>query len=65
MATRGWEVSRCFLNNCSRKHIVFAIFLHMKEDTNMNQSNLEDFDLTNVEEARKAFIASEVFNRKY
>ena len=65
MATRGWEVSRCFLNNRSRKHIVFTIFLHMKEDINMNQSNLEDFDLTNVEEARKAFIASEVFNRKY
>ena len=64
MATRGWEVSRCFLNNRSRKHIVFAIFLHMNEDTNiMNQSNLEY--LTNVEEARKAFIASEVFNRKY
>ena len=30
-----------------------------------NNHNPQDVDLTDVEEARKAFIASEIFNRKY
>lgn len=32
---------------------------HLPEDTPLTP------DLTNVEEARKAFIANEIFNRKY
>ena len=30
-----------------------------------NPTHEQEVDLTNVEEARKAFIASEMFNRKY
>ena len=30
-----------------------------------NTTHEQEVDLINVEEARKAFIASEIFNRKY
>lgn len=65
MATRGWEVSRCFLNNFKRKYIVFVIFLIMSDIMNKNEENPTMVDLNNVDEARKAFIASEIFTRKY
>ena len=65
MATRGWEVSRCFLNNLTRKYIVFVIFLIMSDIMNKNEENPTMVDLNNVDEARKAFIASEIFTRKY
>ena len=55
MAIGGCEVSYCFLN---------------KAKTGMER--VDDFldtpslpDLTDVEEARKAIIASEILNRKY
>ena len=65
MATRGWEVSRCFLNNFKRKYIVFVIFLIMNDTINKNEENPILVDLSDVDEARKAFIASEIFTRKY
>lgn len=40
-------------------------FVYMKELDNKNQDNPLLVDLSDVNEARKAFIASEIFNRKY
>jgi hypothetical protein len=37
----------------------------MNELDNKNQENPLLADLSDAEEARKAFIASEIFNRKY
>ena len=64
MATRGWEVSRCFLK-LHKTEILFSLFFCRNMNEITNTQNPLDVDLTDVEEARKAFIASEVFNRKY
>ena len=44
-------------------------FLQCKENYTMSTNDEQNAtlipDLTDVEEARKAFIASEIFNRKY
>jgi hypothetical protein len=37
----------------------------MNELDKKNQENPQLVDMSDVEEARKAFIASEIFNRKY
>ena len=64
MATRGWEVSRCFLKLHKNRNIVFTIFCKDMNEIIDNPNPL-NVDLTDTEEARKAFIASEIFNRKY
>ena len=66
MATRGWEVSRCFLNNRKKWKVLFSLFccINMNELDKKNENPLL-IDLSDVDEARKAFIASEIFNRKY
>jgi hypothetical protein len=37
----------------------------MSEIVDKNQEATQLIDMSDVEEARKAFIASEIFNRKY
>jgi hypothetical protein len=37
----------------------------MSEIVDKNQEETQLIDMSDVEEARKAFIASEIFNRKY
>lgn len=37
----------------------------MSEIVNNNEENPHFIDMSDVDEARKAFIASEIFNRKY
>lgn len=66
MATRGWEVSRCFLNNRKKWKVLFSLFfcINMNELDQKNENPLL-IDMSDVDEARKAFIASEIFNRKY
>ena len=67
MATGGWEVSRCFLNNRKNEVHCFLIFfcIDMNELDKKNQENPQLVDMSDVDEVRKAFIASEIFNRKY
>ena len=66
MATRGWEVSRCFLNNRKIECVVFYFFCaQMNELDKKIEEHPLLVDMSDVEEARKAFIASEIFNRKY
>ena len=66
MATRGWEVSRCFLNNLSENSLFSLFFcMNMNELDKNKQENPLLVDLSDADEARKAFIASEIFNRKY
>ena len=66
MATRGWEVSRCFLNNRKMRAIVFIIFFCITmNELDHKEDNPLLVDLSDADEARKAFIASEIFNRKY
>jgi hypothetical protein len=38
--------------------------LDNKQKEQLNENSVQ-LDLSNVDEARKAFIASEIFNRKY
>ncbi len=71
MATRGWEVSRCFFKT-SKKALHNSVFIIEKrsmkdENKDMIESEVSplDIDLTDVDEARRAFIASEIFNKKY
>ena len=46
--------------------ILFSyFFVYMNELDNKNPENPLLVDLSDVNEARKAFIASEIFNRKY
>ena len=40
-------------------------FLIMSDTINKNEENPILVDLSDVDEARKAFIASEIFTRKY
>ena len=67
MATRGWEVSRCFLNNRKKWKVLFSLFfcINMNKLDKNTQENPLLADLSDADEARKAFIASEIFNRKY
>ena len=65
MATRGWEVSRCFLNNRKNESYCFHYFFCVKMNELDKQESPLLPDMSDVEEARKAFIASEIFNRKY
>ena len=65
MATRGWEVSRCFLNNHKMKILFSYFFVYMNELDNKTQEKPLLVDLSDADDARKAFIASEIFNRKY
>ena len=46
---------------------MFSYFfcIDMNELDKKNQENPQLVDMSDVEEARKAFIASEIFNRKY
>ena len=67
MATRGWEVSRCFLTKIYWVRHKQANNYRVMENKDEKETMLNGLlpDLSDVEEARKAFIASEVFNRKY
>ncbi len=72
MATRGWEVSRCFFE-LSEKALSDSVFIIAKEkrmkdekrEIIESEDEAFDVDLTDAVEARKAFIASEIFNKKY
>ncbi len=71
MATRGWEVSRCFFE-ISEKALSNSVFIIEKrsmkdENKDMIESEVSplDIDFTDADEARRAFIASEIFNKKY
>jgi len=69
MATRGWEVSRCFLD--FKRNLKFFLLdkqhriMEKKDIVAENAAPQLDIDLTDPEEARKAFIASEIFKKKY
>ncbi len=45
--------------------IFYSVMTKEKMTTNEDQNTSLLPDLTNAEEARKAFIANEIFNRKY
>ena len=65
MATRGWEVSRCFLTKWLEEMNCFRYFFVEMSDKENKDINPLQVDLSDVDEARKAFIAGEIFNRKY
>lgn len=62
MAIGGCEVSYCFFKIFIRP-IQVGLFV-MKEKEKTEYENPKP-DLTDASEARKAFIASEIFRRKY
>ena len=67
MATRGWEVSRCFSSKRQENHCFLYFFIILMNMSEKNNTNLQSLlpDMSDVDEARNAFIASEIFNRKY
>ena len=68
MATRGWDSFSLFFKRFLKDGNFLFVITLMKKDDTQAPSSIEEkltIDLTDPEKARKAFIASEIFNRKY
>lgn len=65
MAIGGCEVSCCFLTTAISSHSQTPSMAMLFNDSKEVESTPILPDLSDPEEARKAFIMSEIFNRKY